>query len=443
MAPRLCVSIPVHQRPDVVLDQIENIRAFLPADTLIVLHCSQTLAAPEQLARIMPEGVYVNDVSLPTSWGDTNQAHNSNFHFIDAREDFDAILLHASNDLYVRSGVEQRVAQADAGMHLNRVVPEQRSQSHTQDVGVAAAHEPLQRLGHGTVYHSQPEGMFFERSLFRRMVRDIEATMGTGPAHFTSNDAFWGPEHYNHSTAASVLTTSIVPPILYSEVQGTAETRPMSQSVVMAIREGRFAERPYRDPNDSPLAVPGVDVGPPFWLYDFDHLYAVKRVPRDYEHPLRAFIRTLARANAPGLRWPSPVTSRGMTLVAMGDEIGRDPGLLAAVAAHLTAEDPATIAIGVPTGRSPAQARRVINAIRRLGLDDDRSVDIELSALNPGEFGVSELLGQADALVTEQVWPGPAAHLLRIGRSNAPDVRSLLEHRRTTSRAGSAPAGHE
>ena len=428
MTPTLCVSIPVHERPPVILDQIENIRAFLPADTIIVLHCSQLLTEPKHLQAIMPEGVYVNETSLPTAWGDTAQAHNSNFQFIDEREDFDAILLHASNDAYVRPGVAERVGQAEAGVQLNRVVPEQRQQVHTRDLGLAAAHEPLRRLGRGTVYHSQPEGMFFERDLFRRMVKDIQGRLGTGAAAFTGDTkVFWGPEHYVYPTAASVLTTSIVPPILYSEVQGTAETRPMSDAVILAIREGRFAEREYRDPNQTALAVPGIDIGPPFWLYDFDHLYAVKRVARQYDHPLRAFIRTLARAElGRPLRWPSPVSSRGMTIVALAQELVADPGLLPAVAAHISADDPVTIAIGVLGDEKPSLTSRIAAIAEQNGLTDESAPDLELRTLGPGELGLCELLGQADAVLSEHVFPAQGAHHLRIGRSNAPDLPAFL-----------------
>ena len=54
----------------------------------------------------------VNPRSQPTKWGDILHLHNNdNVRFAsDQLEPFDYVLLHASNDLYLRTGAERYVA---------------------------------------------------------------------------------------------------------------------------------------------------------------------------------------------------------------------------------------------------------------------------------------------------------------------------------------------
>ncbi|MGH2874562.1 MAG: hypothetical protein ACRDL5_19145 [Solirubrobacteraceae bacterium] len=254
MGARACISIPVHESPAVVLDQVANIRAFLP-DAIVVLHVAQSFVAPEQLAPLLPDGVYVNETSLRTEWGDPSPAHKANFRFIDARERFDVFVLGASNDLFVRRDADRRLAQADAGVQLFPCHPGQ-TRREVASFALAAADPGMARLaGGGTVYQSQPEGMFFERSLFRRMVAEIEAALGTEPRPFVTHDSFWGPEHYAYPTIAARLADAIVPPILYSEVQGTLDRRPISEAVIWAISR-RWRSSPVSSASVDSPAVP-------------------------------------------------------------------------------------------------------------------------------------------------------------------------------------------
>jgi hypothetical protein len=425
------VSIPVHEAPAVVLDQVANVRAFLP-DALIVLHVSQSFVAPELLAPLLPDGVYVNEASLPTEWGDTSQVHNANFRFMDAREHFDVFVMHASNDAYVRAGAQDRLAQADAGTQLNATHPAQCGRQSVRDLGLAAAHDGMRRLAQGgPVYASQPEGMFFERALFRRMLAEIEDKLGTGARTYKGDETFWGAEHYVYSTTAAQLADHIVPPVLYSEVQGTTSKRAMSEAVIWAIREGRFAEHGWVDPNDpaGPYAIEGVDLGPPFRVYDFDHVYAVKRIPREYDHPLRMLIRGIARAEAGPLHRPGPATSRGLTIAALADEVIADPALLAAAARCLTASDPVTFAIGVAADRVETLLPALAATIATAGLDGSASVDLEAVSIAPGELGLCALAGGADAVLSGQTVPAPLDSLIRVDATNAHQIRPLLERR--------------
>jgi hypothetical protein len=420
MAPRACVSIPVHEAPAVVLDQVANLRAFLPADTLVVLHVSAAFPEGHGLARLVDDGVLINPVSLPTAWGDTAPAHNTNFRFADAREDFDVFVMHSSNDLFVRGGVEHRLGQAEAGVQCNPIHPAQRERPQIRDLGLAAAHPPLQRLGGGRVLHSQPEGIFFGRELMRRMLDEIEAHLGTEAAPFVDHDTFWGTEHYAYATAAAALTDDIVPPILYTEGQGTFADRPMDEATIWAVREGRFGEREMIDPNDpdGPYAMPGIDLGPPFRRYDSDHLYAVKRIAREYDHPLRALVRAIARAEA----GPPPRRrlddARPLVVAADAAEILRDPTLLAVAAGAVGPDDPVTFALLVGEDRAGELLGRVVAVVEALGLAGDDGPDIAVETVPGGELGHAAMALMADVVLTASHVAGPMAGAMRIGPEN-------------------------
>ena len=111
---KFAVSILAHEKPAIVLDQIENFRRYLP-DSAIFLHLHVKFdweGAPYDFSQL--DGVFVNPNPLPTQWGNLHHAHNSNFHFAEKQLNFDHFLLHSSSDLFVRQGATQYIPQFEA-----------------------------------------------------------------------------------------------------------------------------------------------------------------------------------------------------------------------------------------------------------------------------------------------------------------------------------------
>ena len=115
-------SIPIHQRFEVVLDQIYNFRHFNP-NCGIVFHLSQgfdeagsALSKDEFLSIVEKIGnVYINPTSVRTGFADIIQAHISNFEYVKDCVDFDFFAVCASNEAFVRSGLYDYIRDFDCG----------------------------------------------------------------------------------------------------------------------------------------------------------------------------------------------------------------------------------------------------------------------------------------------------------------------------------------
>lgn len=106
------VSLPVHEHPEVVIDQCLNFQKYL--ECLIVLHVPKAKDdlksnVKELLANnSLTQRVFINPVSVDTGWGKIIGAHLSNIDFIirilKARQK-DKVVFHSSNDMLVKKGL--------------------------------------------------------------------------------------------------------------------------------------------------------------------------------------------------------------------------------------------------------------------------------------------------------------------------------------------------
>ena len=102
-------SVPVHERTEVVIDLMLNVRRFCP-DSAVVMHISKgfnyrnSAHSAEQFRSILAtfDNVFVNPTSLDTRWGDIVHTHVSNFKYASTVADFKYFSLIASNELFVR-----------------------------------------------------------------------------------------------------------------------------------------------------------------------------------------------------------------------------------------------------------------------------------------------------------------------------------------------------
>ena len=108
---KIAISIPVHEKKDVVLDQIMNIKFYIE-NPVIVLHISKDFYENEhgdfhELKEI--KNVYINPENLETGWGNILLTHVSNYYYIKGMVEFDYFILHASNDMYLKTGIEDYI----------------------------------------------------------------------------------------------------------------------------------------------------------------------------------------------------------------------------------------------------------------------------------------------------------------------------------------------
>jgi hypothetical protein len=113
---RVLVSLPVHEAPGVVQHQLENLEHFLENPT-VVLHVSADFdIEPNSLAT--SKRVLVNPERFRTGWGTGICAgvHLSNLKHALKTVEFDYAVLASSNELYVRHGLESYLAGFEAGV---------------------------------------------------------------------------------------------------------------------------------------------------------------------------------------------------------------------------------------------------------------------------------------------------------------------------------------
>ena len=383
--PRILVSLPVHEQPLVVLDQIENLRAFLPPQTQVVLHLSQDLGCePAEIAPLLPEGVHVNPISHATQWGDIAYLHNDNVHFaLRALEPFDYVLLHASNDLYFRPGAATYIAGAEAGFFTNVVPPDT-----TWPPGAAAYRDPslaamLADLGETQIYGGQSEGSFFSTELFTEMLERIDRRYRHGEGeHYVREEVLY-PTLAGHLAHGKRART-----VVYSDASNPAATA-IGPALIWSLIDGRYGE------------------AGPITGYDLAKVHAVKRVGRELHDRHRELIRTLARAGGARMRLAPPFEARRFVTLAHAADVLGDASLLRTWIGAFRSEDDATLAIHVDEHEG-ALVDDLVAAVQAAGGEAPDAPDMTLVNVAAGGFAEATLRWAVDAVLLPAGRQAPA-----------------------------------
>lgn len=172
---KIVVSIPVHEEPDVVKNQIENFKKYIK-DVIIVLHVSKSFFENYSVDKIGTyPSVYINPTHLDTKWASIIQTHLSNFRYICTQLDFDYFVLHASNDMYIRAGFNEYISHFDAGFNIRKVI---NRNSHWWPGNLALKDTQLKQAmnacGQTMIIASQVESSFYKKSLMKQIADIIE-----------------------------------------------------------------------------------------------------------------------------------------------------------------------------------------------------------------------------------------------------------------------------
>lgn len=278
------ISILAHEKPEIVIDQIENANRYLPG-AWIVLHLHRKFAwePPKkfQLGSQKPtvdftqyERVLVNPISHRTEWGNLHHAHNSNFKYAATKLDFDYFLLHSSSDLFVRKGVEEYIKNWDMGVS---VLPPQ----HSWGAPFMAEGDPVfQKIMEDAkakeLWTSQVEGTFYRKEIFQKIVETIERHHTFDPSKPYIHEELYYP------TIASAMDAKRGFPYLLREEKELPKFEP---ALVDRIRA---ADLPDLVKTRWKL---GREVTSQVW--EGKNLYALRPIPRVLDHPLRTYIRNL------------------------------------------------------------------------------------------------------------------------------------------------------
>lgn len=185
----LLFSLPVHEKPEVVIDQIINFQHFNPGAG-IILHISQAfdfskcvMDRETFISEITSLGnVFVNPVSLRTGLQDMIQAHISNYRYMRSICDFDKFCLCASNDMFFRTGLAEHIRPYDCGEAPRLIAPVEGIDDsqlfryyYTEKVlRDEYLKNALEKMGTDKIWFSHIEGSYYSAELFGELADQIE-----------------------------------------------------------------------------------------------------------------------------------------------------------------------------------------------------------------------------------------------------------------------------
>lgn len=293
----ILLSLPVHENVDVILDQVANLRKFAPKALIIIHPARQFLESSEISAAIeLLDSVILNRKPIYTAFGMVMKCHISNFMYAESIGlDFTHFCHHSSNDMLVRNGLEDYVTRNDYGFQKIDAFKEKFNFSFWREnfrddasfvrmLGKDARPDPI--------LASQVEGTFFPKDAYKEFA---DAFM----KHAWRDFGWFVP--YVHGANLPMLK-------LFDKLQRTPQRRKYFGRYFYPREEfylPNYFTRTMASPSppyclmdwDRCLKVEQKDVdmirAGEHPIPGYDQLFAVKRVGRHHDDPLRTYIRHL------------------------------------------------------------------------------------------------------------------------------------------------------
>ena len=267
------ISIPVHERAEVVIDQICNYKFFCP-ECGIVLHISKgfnwkdSLIKEENFLSALSkfENVFVNPTRLNTAHADMVHTHISNFEYVSKIAEFEYFSMEASNALFVRH--MPPISNCDADFNNNGFLEKMLSLYwHSKTLKDEYLYGILACLNadFSAVRKSQIEGSFYRKELFQEII-DVINKVYRYELVQNKDRIIYPREEIYYPTIASLLNKDgklkIVHPNYTCIFWGNKNFVPTEQQI-MEVAQGKIQGQ-----------------------------YAVKRVLRRIDDPARVYIGT-------------------------------------------------------------------------------------------------------------------------------------------------------
>ena len=319
---KIVVSIPVHERKDVIVDQIRNIQFYIETP-IIILHVSKQFYEAEngdfsELEK--KKNVFINPVHYSVCWGDIVHVHVSNFLFATKTVgNFDYFLMHASNDMYVRKGIEKYIFRYKAGFQ-RRLLEGKKSMWCPCEYAWkdSTLHLIMKKCGAAFPVGTQIEGSFFRKDVFEKVVSCIANVCFGEGEHYTREEIYfstvayqlieernigypttfsevhrydrklWKKERALYSFSTLFPVNCFLKGMRYEKIRGRMIDRfrksnkyAVTKRDIRRIRIGKGISSRENEMQDYPGK---------YRLYD-EGLFSVKRVQRRIDDPIRAYIR--------------------------------------------------------------------------------------------------------------------------------------------------------
>jgi hypothetical protein len=313
------ISIPVHEEPLVIVDQINNIKKYFK-DIGIILHISESFynIYTDALIRNI-DNVWINPSHLKVQWGDVLEPHLSNFEYAkNCLPTFEYFIMHASNDMYIKFGAENYIDRYQAGFMQHLCMERSLWWPSGRAIKDPYLKLMMQECGQSHVIASQIEGSFYHCVLMEKICTIINKYR-----HELKTDNKYPREEVYFSTIASAFIEkeNIGKPITFSEIHRYDRVLWRIQNITRKIIRMGIPREPYEvfekwysellfkcdfykiNKND----IKYIREGNRRFLYKYCYLndkvikyqlysgqiFSVKRVERRFNNPLREYIRNL------------------------------------------------------------------------------------------------------------------------------------------------------
>ena len=199
-------SIPIHEKFEVVVDQICNIKYF-NKNCGIVFHISESFnykdskISREQFENIVKEigDVWINPVSLRSGRSDIIQTYISNFEYIKNFVDFEYFAFCASNESFIKSGTYEYLKDFAWGTR-NIIISKPEDWKFGKDLFDDKDLTNFLKSQGGQIIFSNAEGQFFTKGLFDQICYKINSFYD-----FTQIVNFYPREEIYFSSVAACL----------------------------------------------------------------------------------------------------------------------------------------------------------------------------------------------------------------------------------------------
>ena len=168
------ISIPVHEKPEVVVNQMQNFARYLP-EAKVVLHVSKGAKfSVNELENVLKNEnvshVLVNPTQVETKWGSIIQAHLANIRYIIQQGDAEKVIFHSSNDMLIMDGLSEYLQDKKNIFHLRKCT----SDSLWWVARRALKDNEISTFFNNEIYASQIEGSMYDISLLKSLVHNID-----------------------------------------------------------------------------------------------------------------------------------------------------------------------------------------------------------------------------------------------------------------------------
>lgn len=210
---KIGISLPVHERVDILINQIINIYRHI-TNPLICIHLSRNSSIIMEELRVTAEltGVILNEERFATQHGSGLMAvHISNFKLMKKLGGVDYLLFMSSNEMLIKSGLESHMSKYDLGIQV--VTFEECPSWHLFNRGIEEIFEIkrfTELINVSAIKGGQAEGQFFKASLFDDLVKIYEQCFDKSFSKFETEEiipsTFFSQDKYKSCRYALPIT---------------------------------------------------------------------------------------------------------------------------------------------------------------------------------------------------------------------------------------------